>query len=238
MSSINIAVLAAVGIVGQKVIALLQNSSRFRVTELIASERYTGKQYSKVCNWRESLISMPGQVGTIMLKPANQVESDFVISRLPSDVAKEVEPELSREGKIVFSNASAFRMNKDVQLLVPEINCSHLSLLAQQKTSGKIITNPNCATVGVTLALAPLMPLATIEHVNIVMLQSTSGAGYPGVPSLDIIGNVIPHVTDGADKITEETKKILGEPGASTDFVVTTNVYCVPVLYGHTVTFI
>ncbi|OEY86914.1 aspartate-semialdehyde dehydrogenase [Wolbachia pipientis] len=234
--SISVALLAATGMVGQKVIALLQNSSHFKITELAASERCIGKEYNKVCEWREPLIPLPVYVGAMKLKPVTEVVSEFVISCLPSDVAEEVEFKLSSGGKIIFSNAAAFRMHKNVPLLIPEINFSHLSLLKQQKTLGKIITNPNCAAVGAALALAPLMSLGTIEHVSIITLQSTSGAGYPGVSSLDLIGNVIPYIEDEASKITEEIKKILGGVNTYADFTVTTNVFRVPVLYGHFIT--
>jgi aspartate-semialdehyde dehydrogenase len=147
-----------------------------------------------------------------------------------------MEPALAQMGKFVFSNASTFRMNDDVPLLVPEINEAHLSLLALQKTKGKIITNPNCSAVGVTLALAPLVELGVIEHVSVVTLQSSSGAGHPGVPSLDLMNNTIPHIENEFEKITEETKKILGSPSSPAKFKVTTHVHRVPVMFGHTAT--
>ncbi len=233
---INIAILGATGIVAQKVIALLQNSNHFSITELVASEQYIGKKYIEVCEWREPLVSLPEYIGKMKFKSVNTVESEFIVSCLPLNVAKDMEQKLSSAGKIVFSNASTFRMHKNVPLLIPEINFSHLSLLEKQNTSGKIITNPNCAAVGASLILAPLMPLSKIEHVNVVTLQSTSGAGYPGVPSFDLIGNIIPHIADEANKITEETKKILGKVDNYASFVITTNVFRVPVLYGHFVT--
>ncbi len=233
---INIAILGATGIVAQKVIALLQNSNNFNITELVASEQYIGKKYIEVCKWREPLISLPEYIGEMKFKSVDAVESEFVVSCLPPNVAKDMEQKLSRAGKIIFSNASAFRMHENVPLLIPEINFTHLSLLKKQETSGKIITNPNCAAVGASLVLAPLMPLSKIEYVNVVTLQSTSGAGYPGVPSFDLIGNIIPNIADEADKITEETKKILGNVDNYASFTITTNVFRVPVLYGHFVT--
>jgi aspartate-semialdehyde dehydrogenase len=233
---IDVAVLGATGIVGQKVIALLQSSNHFKITELVASERCIKKKYTEVCEWREPLVPLPKYIGEIRLKSVDAVKSEFIVSCLPSNVAKDMEPKLSHAGKIVFSNASAFRMCKDVPLLVPEINFSHLSLLKKQESSGKIITNPNCAAVGVALTLAPLMSLGKIEYVNVVTLQSTSGAGYPGIPAFDLIGNAIPYIIDEEDKIAEETKKILGEANSHADFIITANVFRVPVLYGHFVT--
>jgi aspartate-semialdehyde dehydrogenase len=165
---------------------------------------------------------------------AQNLQADFIVSCLPADIATNIEPMLAAQGKMVFSNASAFRMTPNVPLLVPEINYPHLFLLAKQSTPGKIITNPNCSAVGITLALAPLMALGEIEHVSVVTLQSISGAGYPGVASLDILGNTIPHIQGEAEKISEETKKILGGVQRPTNFAVTVNVNRVPVIYGHT----
>ncbi len=234
--SISIAVLGATGTVGQKIIALLAQNPKFSIIELVASEQRVGQLFGDVCNWREPLIPLPNDIASMRLVDASNLKADFVASCLPSDIAETVEPMLARQGKIVFSNASAFRMNTHVPLLVPEINIEHLSLIEHQSTSGKIITNPNCSAVGVALSLAPLMALGEIEHVSIVTLQSVSGAGYPGVPSLDILSNTIPHIPGEADKITEETKRILGQITAPASFSVTTHVHRVPVLYGHTVT--
>ena len=232
----NVAILGATGVVGQKAIALLQNSHNFVIKELVASNQRIGMKYSEVVDWREPLMLLPEQVGEIKLKSADQLESPFVISCLPQDIALIVEPMLASAGKVVFSNASAFRMHDNVPLLVPEINSAHLSLLDKQETSGKIITNPNCSAVGITLALAPLMSLGRIKHLSVVTLQSISGAGYPGISSMDILGNTIPHIEGEADKITQEVKKILGEPSEPAKFPVTTHVHRVPVLYGHTAT--
>ncbi len=234
--SIDVAILGATGVVGQKAIALLQNHPIFRVKELVASERRVGMCYRDGCDWRESGITLPEEIGSIKLKSADDLGSKFIISCLPTDIAQVDEPKLASQGRIVFSNASAFRMNENVPLLVPEINESHLKLLPRQNTIGKIITNPNCVAVGVVLALAPLMEIGEIEHVSVVSLQSASGAGYPGVPSLDLLGNTIPHIEGEAEKIAEETKKILGAVDRPAAFAVTANVHRVPVAFGHTVT--
>ncbi len=234
--AISIAILGATGTVGQKLIALLTNNKKFRITELVASEQKAGQIFGEVCDWREPFMPMPDEVASMQLMDASNLKADFVASCLPSDIAANIEPMLANQGKIVFSNASTFRMTPNVPLLIPEINKSHLSLLKNQDTSGKIITNPNCSAVGATLGLAPLMELGEIEHISVATLQSVSGAGYPGVPSLDILSNTIPHIPDEANKITEETKRILGTPISSASFAVTTHVHRVPVLYGHTVT--
>lgn len=234
--AISVAILGATGVVGQKAIALLSRNPRFKITELVASDQRTGQVFGEVCDWRELLMPLPKAIAPMKLSPAQNLQAEYVVSCLPSESAEKIEPELAAQGKIVFSNASTFRMHQEVPLMVPEINNAHLSLLEDQKTPGKIVTNPNCSAVGVTLALAPLMEVEEIEHVSIVTLQSISGAGYPGVPSLDIFGNTIPHIPDEAEKITEETKKILGTAGIPAKFALTVHVHRVPVMYGHTVT--
>jgi aspartate-semialdehyde dehydrogenase len=234
--SISVAVLGATGVVGQKAIALLSCNSNFDIVELVASDQRIGQTFTEACDWREALMPMPEAIGSMKLVSSENLKADFILSCLPSEIAKSLEPTLAQQGKMVFSNAPAFRMHANVPLLVPEINSSHLSLIESQPTTGKIITNPNCAAVGISLALAPLMQLEKIEHVSVVTLQSVSGAGYPGVASLDILGNTIPHISGEAHKISEETKRILGSPQASANFAVTTDVHRVPVVYGHVVT--
>lgn len=234
---ISVAILGATGVVGQKLIALLQNNPHFEIIELVASDQRQGQIFGQVCDWREPLAPLPEKIAQIKLSSANSLKAEYVLSCLPSEVAIELEPILASSGKIVFSNASAFRMDDMVPLLVPEINADHLSLLTKQQTTGKIITNPNCSATGITLALAPLHKLlGGIEHVSIVTMQSVSGAGYPGVPSLDILGNTIPYIKDEAEKITEETKKILGSATTPASFPVTTHVHRVPVMFGHVAT--
>lgn len=234
--TISVAILGATGVVGQKIIALLSRNPKFHIVELVASEQRVGQLFGESCEWREPLMPMPTEIASMRLKDVNQLQAEFIVSCLPSDIAETIEPMLAAQGKMVFSNASAFRMAYAVPLLVPEINSSHLSLLESQTTSGKIITNPNCSAVGVTLGLAPLISLGEIQHVSVVTLQSISGAGYPGIPSLDIIANTIPHIEGEASKITSETKRILGSATLPAPFAVTTHVHRVPVMYGHTVT--
>ncbi len=231
----EVAILGATGAVGQKVIALLSRDNRFKIVQLVASEERFGLRYGDVVNWREPLCSLDPQVADLKLIGFDQVTAPLVISALPSSIAKEQEPKLARRGLHVFSNASAFRMDAHTPLLIPQVNRSHLDLIRRQKTSGKIVTNPNCATVFLACGLAPLLEIGTLEHLSVVTLQSTSGAGYPGVSSMDILGNVIPYIADEEEKIVEETKKILGDMDKPREISVTVHVHRVPVLYGHTV---
>lgn len=229
-----VAILGATGPVGQKAIALLKNHPEFYVAELAASDTRVGKSYGEVVGWKDESV-LCAEIAALPMRPMLEIKSPCVISALPADIAKEVEPVLASRGHIVSSNASAFRMDRDVPLLVPELNRKHLELLQQQKTSGKLVTNPNCSTVFLVSALAPLMQLGAFEHVSVVTMQAISGAGYPGVSSMDIMGNLIPHIGGEEAKIQEETKRILGSPSAAATFGVTVHVHRVPVLHGHTV---
>lgn len=236
IKKIDVAILGASGVVGQKAIALLQDSPHFHVNEVVASDKRIGQKFQDSVDWRETNCNLPIDVGNLILKNALDCKSPFIVSCLPTEMATILEPQLAAAGKLVFSNASSFRMEKNVPLLVPEINEAHLKLLSDQRTLGKIITNPNCSAVGVTLALAPLMELAAIDHVSVVTMQSASGAGLPGVSSLDLMGNTIPHIENEFQKITEETKKILGLINAPANFAISTHVHRVPVHFGHTAT--
>jgi aspartate-semialdehyde dehydrogenase len=233
---IPIALLGATGVVGQKVIALLDQNPLFFIAEVSASEGKKETPFSQACHWKEPLMECPKSIESLKLKDPLCIQSEFIISALPTQSAKKIEPALAKLGHTIFSNAAAFRMHPDVPLLVPEINMPHLTLVHRQKTSGKIVTNPNCCAVGVALALAPFQRLGKIQHVSVVTLQSISGAGFPGIASLDILGNTIPYIEDEADKITHETKKILGSADKPASFPITTHVHRVPVLYGHTAT--
>jgi len=229
-----VALLGATGPVGQKVISLLENHPLFTLAELAASEGRIGKRYGDIVAWKNEL-PLPASVAAMEMRSLLEVQSRLVISALPSDIALEVEPALAARGCIVSSNASAFRMQSNVPLLIPEVNAAHLSLLNKQSTSGRIVTNPNCSTVFLACALAPLQALGEIEHLSVVTMQALSGAGYPGVSSFDLLGNVIPHIGGEEAKIQEEVKKILGAPEKEASFPVTVHVHRVPVLHGHTV---
>lgn len=235
MAKKTVAVLGATGTVGQKIIRMLDGHPKFEITQLMASERSQRQIYSDVVRWRES-TPIPSSIASMKLISADSITTDYALSSLPAEIAKGLEPELAERGIHIVSNASAHRMGKTIPLVIPEINRAHLSLLAEQKTKGKIITNPNCSTVFLALALAPLRDLGTFEHISVVTLQALSGAGYPGVSSNDILGNIIPYIGNEEDKIEEEPKKILGDAGKALDFPITVNVNRVPVQHGHTIT--
>lgn len=233
-TKISIALIGATGPVGQKVISMLENHPYLEIREIAASGGNQGKKYRDAASWKNEM-PLPENIGAMILKNVTEVESHYVISALPTDTALELEPLLASRGQFIFSNASAFRMAENVPLLVPEINLAHLSLLERQATKGKIVTNPNCSTVFLTAALAPLLELGKIEHVSAVTMQALSGAGYPGVSAFDLLGNIIPHISGEEEKIQQETKKILGAAGKPADFKVTVHVHRVPVLHGHTI---
>ena len=231
---IPVALLGATGPVGQKVITLLQNHPRFELKEVAASEGSVGQIYGERVQWKNE-IELPRDIAAMKIKALMEVESHYVISALPADIALVVEPALAERGHVVCSNASAFRMDPTVPLLIPEVNLDHLSLLSKQSWGGKILTNPNCSTVFLAGALAPLRVLGEFDHVSVVTMQALSGAGYPGVPSFDLLGNVIPHIGGEEEKISAETKKILGSASVAANFGVTVHVHRVPVVHGHTV---
>lgn len=228
-----VAVLGATGPVGQKAITLLENHPLFECVEVAASEGSAGQIYGERVQWKNE-IELPARVAAFRIKSLLDIQSKYVISALPADIAQEIEPALAGRGHIVCSNASAFRMDARVPLMIPEVNAAHLSLLDTQPWSGKILTNPNCSTVFLAGALAPLLALGEIDHVHVVTMQAISGAGYPGVASFDILGNLIPHIGGEEEKIRLETKKILGQAGHALEIGITVHVHRVPVLHGHT----
>lgn len=210
-SKIPVGVLGATGSVGQKFIELLTGHPWFEVTEVAASERSTGKKYSERVNWFSS-APLPEQVARLELKSCEpNLDCRIVFSGLDSGVAGGIEENFAKAGYIVVSNSKNHRMDSDVPLLVPEINPGHLALIRQQNYGkGCIVTNPNCSTIGLVLALKPLVDNFGVESVNVVTLQALSGGGYPGVPSLDIIDNVIPFISGEEDKVESEPRKIFG----------------------------
>lgn len=234
-SKIPVAILGATGTVGQKAIALLQHHPLFEVAELVASPKNHGKTLLEATTWKEERSLAP-HLHPLKLKIYQEVTSPFALSALPADEANEVEPYLSQKGHHIFSNASSFRMKEHIPLMIPEINGNHLSWVHQQPTSGKIVTNPNCSTVVLCLGLAPLMQMAPVEHIHVTTLQAISGAGYPGLPSLDILGNSIPYIGQEEEKIQRETKKILQDITDPQSYGVTVNVHRIPVRHGHTIT--
>lgn len=207
---IKVGILGATGSVGQRFIQLLDNHPFFEITALAASDRSTGKTYKQATNWLLP-TKIPAAVAEMEVRACvPNLPCEWVFSGLDSSVAGEIEEAFATAGYVVHSNARNHRMKKDVPLLVPEVNHEHLNLIHQQKYKGKIVTNPNCSTIGLVLALKPLQDAFGIEFVHVVTLQAVSGAGYPGVASLDIVDNVIPLIRGEEEKMETEPLKILG----------------------------
>jgi len=199
--------------VGQRFIQLLEDHPQFEVTALAASDRSQGKRYDEACKWRLGGEMPPAVRSMKVQSPAPPLDCDLVFSSLPGDIARETEGSFAKAGYPVISNSSAFRMDEDVPLLIPEVNPDHLGLLERQRShggAGFIVTNPNCSTIMIALALAPLHFTFGVEAAVATTLQALSGAGYPGVASLDILDNVLPYIGGEEEKIESETTKILG----------------------------
>ena len=213
---IEVGILGATGMVGQQFIALLAQHPWFKVSWLGASERSAGKAFKDAAAWRLA-SPLPDAVATLGVDAATPGRAPkLVFSGLDSSVAGEIEGAFAQAGHFIISNSKNYRMEADVPLLIPEINADHLALLERQASrgwKGRIVTNPNCSTIVLSMALAPLRQFG-LTKVMITTLQAISGAGYPGVPSWDILGNVIPFIGDEEHKIETETKKILGCVGA------------------------
>lgn len=238
-----VAVLGATGAVGQTFIRLLADHPWFELAELAASERSAGQRYADAAKWLEG--TMPASVRdrvVVACDPA-AVTAPIVFSALDSSVAGDVEPAFARAGRLVFSNAKNFRMHDDVPLLIPEVNPDQLGLIARQRRergwSGAILTNANCAATVAAIALAPLHEAFGIRQLFLTTMQAVSGAGYPGVPSLDILGNAIPYIADEEPKIEAELTKLLGRTADETltpaPLVATAHANRVAVEHGHTV---
>src|SRR5579859_935101 len=218
---IPVTVLGATGLVGQRFVALLDGHPWFELAGIAASERNAGTRYGDTVRWKVE-AEPPAAALNLRLAapvPGDALPSRIVFSALPAAEAEDIEPRFARAGALVFSNASAYRMAADVPLIVPEINGDHLVALERQRERhgwpGAIVTNPNCSSIGLTLALAPLQPFG-IRRVLVTTLQAASGAGYPGVASLDLLDNVIPHIGGEEEKMETETRKILGGWNAET----------------------
>lgn len=210
MKKISVGILGATGMVGQKFIELLISHPWFEIVALAASERSVGKSYEDATKWAMN-TPLPKQIATLPVVPCvPNLPCKVVFSGLDSSVAGEIEETFAHAGYKVISNARNHRMNPTVPLLIPEVNSEHLELIAHQKFGqGAIVTNPNCSVIGIAMALKPLMKWG-IECANIVTLQALSGAGLPGVPSLEILDNVIPYIEGEESKVELEPLKILG----------------------------
>jgi aspartate-semialdehyde dehydrogenase len=238
---IPVAVLGATGSVGQRFVQLLAAHPWFQLTEVVASDRSTGRSYCEATEWRLS-ADIPQNARQLVVKDYDaNLESPVVFSALPGEVAGEIEQRMAREGRALFSNTSTHRMNPDVPLMIPEVNPEHVAALDVQRRkrgwSGFIVTNPNCSAIHLVLALKPLHDAFGIDALAVTTMQAVSGAGYPGVPSLDMIDNVVPFINTEEEKMTEETKKLLGGfDGEFQPACITMSAHCnrVPVRDGHT----
>ena len=242
-TKIPVTVLGATGVVGQRFVRRLAQHPLFRIEHLAASERSSGKRYREACAWRLEGEPYGGLGDQVMVDGTPEFAvSPVVFSALDTAPAKELEPAFAKAGALVFSNAAAFRMSPEVPLLVPEVNADHLGLLDLQRHhhgwTGGIVTNANCTATVLVMALAPLQAAFGIEAVLMTSMQAISGAGYPGVASLDILGNVIPFIRNEEAKVEEEVPKLLGRfTGQAVELAsMTVSALChrVPVLEGHT----
>src|SRR5438876_9586633 len=240
---IPVAVLGATGAVGQKFIKLLQDHPWFEVTQVAASERSVGRRYEEVVAWKQN-TPIPESVRILEVRPCTpDLDCRIAFSGLDAAVAGEVEDSFARAACVVLSNSKNHRMDADVPPVIPELNHDHLGLIPIQRrqrgTSGFIVTNSNCSTMFLAMALGPLHRAFTVEKVFVATMQAVSGAGYPGVPSLDILGNVIPYIVDEEPKLEREMLKWRGrcEDGEVTSaaFKVSAHTNRVAVEHGHTI---
>jgi aspartate-semialdehyde dehydrogenase len=241
---IPVAVLGATGSVGQRFVSLLNGHPWFKVAGLAASDRSIGQPYSKACRWILS-EPMPAWAQEMIISPVipGSLDARIVFSALPANLAKDLESKFAAAGFAVCSNASSFRREADVPLLLPEVNADHIALVRQQRQargwSGCILTNPNCTSTGLTVALKALQSAGKVERVFAVSMQALSGAGYPGIPSLDILDNVIPYIPGEEEKVEWEPRKMLGKLSDSgielADIKFSAHTNRVAVADGHTV---
>ena len=242
MKKYRVGILGATGTVGQRFCQLLENHPQFEITALAASDRSAGKTYLEATPWKLA-TAMPESVKEIVVTPIEPpLDCDLIFSSLPSNVARETEEKFARAGYPVISNSSSFRMENDVPLVIPEINPDHLGLIDIQRRNrgfgkGFIITNPNCSVITFAPPLAALYRQFGIENVMITTLQAISGAGYPGVASLDITDNVFPYISGEEPKVETEAQKIIGKLNGESiekaDFTVSAQCIRVNVTDGH-----
>ncbi len=235
MKKIPVAILGATGSVGQKFIELLTNHPWFEINELAASERSANKEYGTATKWVMSSLLKPELAEKKIKLAKPDLNSKLVFSALDASVAGKIETEFANNGYFVISNAKNHRFDEDVPLLIPEVNHEHLQILKNK--NGGIVTNPNCSTIGLILAIKPLYDVFGIEQLNVVTMQAVSGGGYPGVPSLDILGNVVPFISGEEEKMKTEPLKILGKINNNViepaNFTISAQCNRVPVIDGH-----
>ena len=241
MNRISVGILGATGTVGQRFIQLLANHPWFEVTAVAASDRSVGKRFDEACHWLLP-TEMPGAAGRLpVMELEPGLDCKVVFSALPSSVAGPVEEKFARAGYAVCSNAASFRMAGDVPLLIPEVNAGHTALIETQRAgrgwSGLISTSANCTTTQLALALKPLQDAFGLRKASVVSMQAVSGAGYPGVPSMDILGNVVPYIGGEEEKVESESLKLLGSLRdgkiVSSPCIISAQCNRVPVRDGH-----
>ena len=214
-AKLPVGILGATGIVGQRFVQMLEHHPWFEVAWLAASDRSEGRPYAEAARWKLK-TAIPARVAGMRVAPATPEGAPKIIfAALDASIAAEMEPRFADAGCAVITNSSALRMQKDVPLVIPEVNHNHVKLLECQpwrkKSGGFVVTNPNCSAIGLVIALAPLQQAFGLDTVMAVTMQAVSGAGYPGVASLDILGNVIPYISKEEEKMEEETRKLLGK---------------------------
>jgi aspartate-semialdehyde dehydrogenase len=237
-----IGILGATGMVGQRYIQLLENHPWFEVAWLAASDRSSGKPYGEAAKWRLD-TPLPERIAKMTVSPADPEGAPKIIfASVDAPIARELEPKFAAAGCAVLSNSSAFRMTPNVPLVIPEVNAEHLHLIEEQPSrkasGGYMVTNPNCSTIGLVMALKPLEERFGIEKIFVTTMQAVSGAGYPGVASMDILDNVVPYIGSEEEKMEAETLKLLGrlEGHGVTPLAAGITAHCnrVPVIDGHT----
>ncbi|HEX7727915.1 MAG TPA: aspartate-semialdehyde dehydrogenase [Terracidiphilus sp.] len=241
-NKLPVGILGATGMVGQRYIQLLEDHPWFQITWLAASDRSSGKPYGEAAKWRLD-TPLPERIARMMVSPAEPEGAPKIIfASVDAAIARELEPKFAAAGCAVLSNSSAFRMTPNVPLVIPEVNADHLHLIEEQpwrkQAGGYMVTNPNCSTIGLVMALKPLEERFGIESIFVSTMQAVSGAGYPGVASMDILDNVVPYIGGEEEKMEAETLKLLGHlNGEHVDPLaagITAHCNRVPVVDGHT----
>jgi aspartate-semialdehyde dehydrogenase len=225
-SRVPIGILGATGMVGQRFIQLLEHHPWFEVAWLAASDRSSGKPYGEAAKWRLD-TPLPARIERMMVSPAEPEGAlpgsvpKVIFAALDASIARDMEPRFAAAGCAVISNSSAFRMHPEVPLVIPEVNADHLRLIESQswrrESGGYMVTNPNCSSIGLVIALKPILERFGIEQIFVTTMQAVSGAGYPGVPAMDILGNVVPYIGSEEEKMEAETLKLLGRLDTSSD---------------------
>ena len=239
MTKIRVGVLAATGMVGQRFVQLLEHHPDFVITAVAASDKSVGKYYAEATKWRLA-GDIPENVRGLRVQACEPpLDCDVIFASLPGDIAREVEGSFAKAGYPVITNSSAYRMDDGVPLIIPEVNADHLKLLDACGDGGYIVTNPNCSTAVIAMALAPLHKAFGVESAVVTTMQAISGAGYPGVASLDITDNLVPYIGEEEEKIEREVNKLLGALGkgriSAAPFPLSAQCHRVNVTDGHTV---